>query len=210
MNILVIGQPRSRSHFVLHSLANFYGVENLVEPYKGIIDGPDYLTNIKRVTRELLTKQNFACKLQTSDISAYEPDAYNCFRFEMYDSVYITARKNLTEQVASLLVARTYDSWGSYPANPSVITFDPTEHMFLLEEIKQDTTKLNIFKKQLIENNIYVKTLYYEISEDWVKNHLENSTTVLEKSNYDYKKIISNYDELEDIVSCHFEKLESL
>ena len=210
MNIMVIGQPRSRSHFVLHSLANFYGVENLVEPYKGIAEGPNYLTNIKQVTRELLTKQNFACKLQTSDIRASVRDAYKCFGFEMYDSVYITTRKNITEQVASLLVAKTYDSWGYYPANPLAITFDPTKHMVLLEEIKHDTTKLNIFKKQLIEDNIHVKTLYYEISEDWVKTHLENSTTALDKSNYDYKKIISNYSELEDIVSCHFEKLESL
>ena len=207
MNILIIGQPRSRSHFVLHSLADFYGLENLMEPYKGIEDGPDYLTNIEQVTRELLTKQNFVCKLQTSDISGWQP-AYNCFRFEMYDSVYITARKNITEQVASLLVARTYDSWGHYPANPLAITFDSTKHMFLLEEIKQDNKKLNICKKQLIENNIYVKTLYYEISENWVKTHLENATTELEKSNYDYKKIISNYSELEELVSHHFDELD--
>ena len=41
-------------------------------------------------------------------------------------------------------------------------------------------------EKQLIEDNIHVKTLYYEISEDWVKTHLENSTTALDNSNYDY------------------------
>ena len=50
--------------------------------------------------------------------------------------------------------------------------------------------------------------MYYEIIDDWAKDHLNNPKTLAQKSDYDYKKIIANYNELEEIVSNHFKNLE--
>ena len=134
----------------------------------------------------------------------------------MYNEIYITARKNITEQIASLLVAKTNNVWIHYTKDPVSmadprmhhIVFDKTKHMKLLTEIEIDIKKLIILKNQLIKDNIKVKTLYYEIIDDWAKDHLNNPKTEFEKSDYDYKKIIANYNELEEIVSNHFKNLE--
>jgi hypothetical protein len=210
MKILVLGLPRSRSNFVTAAFAEFYGVPNLMEPYWYLRDGQNYSSFVNKYTEELLKTPNFVCKLQSSNISSDALNGYAQFQFDMYDSICITARKNIVDQIASLLVAKTNNSWAHYPREPSSIEFDQNEHMPLLREIELDIKKIFILKNQLIKDNIHIKTLYYEISENWVKTHLDNPKTELKKSDYDYKKIISNYNELEDVVSRHFEKLELL
>jgi hypothetical protein len=202
MKILVLGLPRSRSNFVTSALAEFYGVPNLLEPYWHVRED----SQVSPITNKLLKTQDFVCKLQSSNVKL---NTYTEFQYNMYDSIYITARKNISEQIASLLVAKTNNTWGHYPKEPSSIVFDPDKHMTLLTEIWWDVRKIIILQDQLIKDKIHVKTLYYEISEDWVKTHLDNPKTELEKSDYDYKKIISNYNELEDVVIRHFRELDN-
>lgn len=210
MKILVLGLPRSRSNFVTAAFAEFYGVPNLMEPYWYLRDVQNYSSFVNGYTAELLNIPNFVCKLQSSNISSDALNGYAQFQFGMYDSIYITARKNVVDQIASLLVAKTNNAWVNYPREPLSIVFNRDKDKQLLQEIEIDIKKLIILKNQLAKDNIHVRTLYYEISEDWVKTHLGNPKTELKKSDYDYKKIISNYSELEDVVSRHFEKLESL
>lgn len=210
MKILVLGLPRSRSNFVTAAFAEFYGVPNLMEPYWYLRDVQNYSSFVNGYTAELLNIPNFVCKLQSSNISSDALNGYAQFQFGMYDSIYITARKNVVDQIASLLVAKTNNAWAHYPREPLSIVFNRDKDKQLLQEIEIDIKKLIILKNQLAKDNIHVRTLYYEISEDWVKTHLGNPKTELKKSDYDYKKIISNYSELEDVVSRHFEKLESL
>jgi hypothetical protein len=202
MKILVLGMPRSRSNLVTSALAKFYGVPNLKEPYQHVRKD----SQVSPITDVLLKTQDFVCKLQSSN---FRLQAYTEFQYNMYDSIYITVRKNIVDQIASLLVAKTNNAWAHYPREPSSIVFDPDKHMSLLTEIWLDVKKIIILKDQLIKDNIHVKTLYYEISEDWIKNNLNNATTEFGKSNYDYKKIISNYSELEDAVIRHFGELDN-
>jgi hypothetical protein len=210
MKILVLGLPRSRSNFVTAAFAEFYGVPNLMEPYWHLRDIQNYSSFVDMYTKELLKTPNFVCKLQSSNVSGDALNGYAQFQFGMYDSIYITARKNIVDQIASLLVAKTNDAWAHYPKEPLSIVFDWDKDEQLLREIEIDIKKLIILKNQLAQDNIHVRTLYYEISEEWVKTHLNDPKPELEKSDYDYKKIISNYNELEDVVSRHFEKLELL
>jgi hypothetical protein len=210
MRILVLGLPRSRSNFVTAAFAEFYGVPNLMEPYWYLRDVQNYSSFVNGYTSQLLNTPNFVCKLQSSNISSDALNGYAQFQFGIYDSIYITARKNVVDQIASLLVAKTNNAWAHYPREPLSIVFNQDNDKQLLQEIERDTKKLIILKNQLAKDNIHVRTLYYEISEDWVKTHLGNPKTELKKSDYDYKKIISNYSELEDVVSRHFEKLELL
>ena len=216
MRILLLSLPRSRSNFLTEAFAESYGFPNLREPYINLDpDDLDYSKKVKLVTDDLLKIQDFVYKLQSSNIND-SPITYNEFQFNMYDEIYITARKNITEQIASLLVAKTNNVWTQYTkdlvsmADPRMhhIVFDKTKHMKLLTEIEIDIKKLIILKNQLIKDNIKVKTLYYEIIDDWAKDHLNNPKTEFEKSDYDYKKIIANYNELEEIVSNHFKNLE--
>lgn len=197
-----MGLPRSRSNFVTSALAKFYGVPNLKEPYQHVRKD----SQVSLITSVLLKTQDFVCKLQSSN---FRLQAYTEFQYNMYDSIYITVRKNMSEQIASLIVAKTNNTWGYYPKEPSSIVFDPDKHMPLLTEIWLDIRNIIILKDQLAKDNIHVKTLYYEISEDWIKNNLNNATTEFEKSDYDYKKIISNYSELEDAVIRRFRELDS-
>ena len=207
MKLLVLGLPRSRSNVVADSLATFYNIPNLAEPYLNLIENVSYVRNAKKITNLLIKKQDFVCKLQSTNISINPLDAYAQFQFNMYDGVYVTARKNIAEQIASLLVAKTNNTWAYYPTDPASILFNQNEHMYLLKELETDIKKINILIRQLIKDNVVVKTLYYETSEEWINNNLNNTTSKFEKSNYDYKKIISNYNELEDTVSQHFSKL---
>lgn len=208
MRILLLSLPRSRSNFLTEAFAESYGFPNLREPYINLEpDDLDYYKKVKLVTDDLLKIQDFVCKLQSSNID-YPLFTYNEFQFNMYNEIYITARKNITEQIASLLVAKSNNVWIHYTEYPASIVFDKTKHMKLLTEIEIDIKKLIILKNQLIKDNIKVKTLYYEIIDDWAKDHLNNPKTEFEKSDYDYKKIISNYNELEEIVSNHFKNLE--
>ncbi len=203
MKILVLGLPRSRSNFVTSALAEFYGVPNLKEPYCHAIED----SQVSSITNELLKTRDFVCKLQSSNVKL---NMYTECQYNMYDNIYITARKNISDQIASLLVAKTNDTWGYYPAEPSSIVFDTDKHMQIVWEIGLDIYKMIILKNQLAEDNIHVKSLHYEISEEWVKTHLDNPKIDLKKSHYDYKKIITNYSELEDVTNRHFEKLKLL
>ena len=216
MRILLLSLPRSRSNFLTEAFAESYGFPNLREPYINLDPNDlDYSKKVKLVTDDLLKIQNFVCKLQSTNID-YPLFTYNEFQFNMYDEIYITARKNITEQIASLLVAKTNNVWSQYTkdlvimADPRMhhIVFDKNKHMNILTEIENDIKKLIILKNQLIKDNIKVKTLYYEIIDDWAKDHLNNPKTLAQKSDYDYKKIIANYNELEEIVSNHFKNLE--
>lgn len=211
MKIMLLSVPRSKSNFLTGAFAEFYGFPNLREPYINLGSNDlDYSKKVKFVTDDLFKIQDFVCKLQSSNID-YPPITYNEFQFNMYNEIYITARKNITEQIASLLVAKSNDVWSSpYTEKPASIMFDKTKHMHILTEIEFDIKKLIALKNKLIKDNINVKTLYYEIIDDWVKDHLNNTKTVGQKSEYDYKKIISNYNELEGVVFNHFKNLESL
>jgi hypothetical protein len=210
MKLLVLGTPRSRSNVVTDSLAKFYNIPNLAEPYLNLMDDMNYVGRVEQLTNVLLKKQDFVCKLQSTNISINPLDAYTQFQFNVYDGIYITSRENIVDQIASLIVANTNNTWAYYLKNPTPIMFVQTEHMYLLGELETDIKKINILKNQLIKDNIVIETLYYETSEEWINNNLNNATTEFEKSNYNYKKIISNYNELDDVVSRYFEKFESL
>jgi hypothetical protein len=204
MRLLVLGLPRSRSNFVTDSLAKFYNITNLAEPYAGLMDDINYVGCVEQLTNVLLKKQDFVCKLQSTNISINPLDAYTQFQFNVYDGIYITSRANIVDQIASLIVAKTNNTWAHYIKNPTTIKFVQNEHMYMLAELETDIKKINILKNQLVKDNIVIKNLYYETSEEWIKNNLNNATTEFGKSNYDYKKIISNYNELDNVVSQYF------
>lgn len=208
MKLLVLGLPRSRSNVITDSLAKFYNIPNLTEPYFNVMDDISYAGRIDQLTNILLRNQDFVCKLQSTNISINPLDGYTQFQFKVYDGIYVTMRKNIVDQIASLIVATTNNSWAHYIKNPTNITFVQNKHMYLLTELETDIKKMNILKNQLVKDNIIVKTLYYETIEEWIQNNLNNVTSGFEKSNYDYKTIISNYNELDDVVSQYFNKLD--
>jgi LPS sulfotransferase NodH len=209
MKVLVIGQPRSRSNFITAALSNFYNVPNFVEPYRTVdTDNKNYAVNIQKITDNLLKYQDFVCKLQTSQIKiARLLNFFNHFQFNMYDQVFITERKNIVEQIASLLIAQYTNKWSTYYTNPPIITFDPRRDRHVIKEIALEIRKVKILKDFLDKDGILYQLLNYEDIDEWVKNNLANPETIFEKSNYDYKKLISNYSQLEHSVLEYFNKL---
>jgi len=211
MKILVIGQPRSRSNLITAALSNFYNIPNLIEPYDTIQVNDDekkYVVDVQKITDNLLKNQDFVCKLQTSQIKIENLiNFFNHFQFNVYDKVFITERKNTVEQVASLLLSQFTNKWTTYYKNPPIITFDPRRDYPVIEEIANEFLKVRILTDLLNKNDILYHLLNYESIEEWIKNNLDNIETDFKKSDYDYKKLISNYSQLEHSVLEHFNKL---
>ena len=211
MKILVLGSPRSRSNYLLFSLAQHLRLENLVEPYA--LNHHD-LARVSDISKTLSLKDSYICKLQTSDIRPCNHDYYTdnlwykSFLFHRYDKIITTSRENIVDQAASLIVAEETGNWfGEYPGPPEIMFQD--HHIIMVLHIIQQNRTLRKICDRLQAENLPVEHLYY----DTIPAYLQSLgfSGIVEKrpelctgsdaSGYNYTRVIKNYEDLRAFVN---------
>jgi hypothetical protein len=222
MKILVIGQPRSRSNWLLDSLATHHNIENLQEPYYGANqkNAQLYASTIRQATLKLVVnKSSFACKLQTSDIMGsfynfFPLIGFSGFNFSIFDSIYITYRQNIAEQLSSLIVAKetgeyTFSKF-SLPTSPNFgsIKFDPIKHQEQILELAMNHLKIRMIKRFLRLIDKPYEEIEYQDCPTWINDNLPMANSIHVETNFDYKSIISNYNEIPDFMEAVVGKID--
>ena len=217
MKLLVIGQPRSRSNYLLDSLATHHGIDNLYEPYIRISQkNPQmYYDNVIPTTARLVaSNESFACKLQTTDMlgnyTNFAPlTTFHGFDFTIFDSIYITYRKNLTDQLCSLIVAQETGKFSFVPGVPNKefqpvahksFTFDPEKHYIGVRGLFLDTIKTRFAKKFLDSIGKSYTVVEYENAGKWINANLPNGVCKRLDSQFNYREIFTNYNEVTDFL----------
>lgn len=216
MKILVIGQPRSRSNFLVDSLSTHFNIENIKEPYY-MVDKKDtahYYSTISKTTNDLTEAfSSFVCKLQTTDIignfSNFFPLIdFTGFNFDIFNSIYLTYRSNLADQLCSLIVARETGKYAySRLKNIPVITagsfrFDPVTHRPQIFDLSLNHLKFRMVRRFLNSKNKNYTVIEYNDSVEWVRANLPQANSNLLESRLDYKGIFVNYNEVVDIMDA--------
>lgn len=208
MKILLIGQPRSRSNYLLEILAHHYQVENLKEPYTGLTESWQFYYNAKKISQNLKTKDDFIIKIQTVNINGiieenHDRDLYKFIFFEDYDKIFITLRHNLVNQVASLISAHETKNFAKQDINFERIMYDPIRHEFMLMELYFDILRIKYLEYRLTKNKKNYVKIFYETCEEWLDNNIGYNLG-FDKNHNQYDKIITNYDQLVIDVQKYF------
>lgn len=207
MRLALVGQPRSRTNFLLDCLSTNYKVPNLLEPYLQIWSEHNISRNVARFRDKvaeahaniLAAHENFILKIQTTNLAYNIFDVeFDCFGFEQYDSVIITLRHNIVEQLASMRTASHLNTWAHFTKPEAIdpFIFNIGEARHLVECTRNDFIFVNFLVKHLTDKKVPYKILWYDEIPDYVATNLPNANPALVKTEYDYSTIIKNYNEI--------------
>lgn len=240
MKTLVLGKHRSRSNWFLDIVSSHYNLTNFYEPYRPIyikhLDPrrnewwndrnkkniiPEFINDIKTCTDMLSYSDGISLKLEITHLTMF-PYAgqlvnFDLFNWHMYDKIYITHRTNLIDTICSLTVAHTYDKWLYEGANKPFdhldsIKFDQSvfAHQDSLFTAIWDDYVLELVYDYLIANHIPYSSISYENMIKYTDDNFPKGTSRYISSNYEYKNIISNYSDIEKIMSEYKPKVLKL
>jgi hypothetical protein len=200
-------------------MATHYNIENLEEPYHLIINyNPEqYHAAASRVTENLmLSDGSFVCKLQTTDIIGNFGNFsslidFPAFNFDIFDSVYLTYRSNLTEQLCSLIVASTLRKFSFTKGVPKLpkaaFKFDANTYQKQLVTVSLDHLKFRMIKRFLNSINKVYTVIEYNDCVDWAHENLPNASPNMMESKYDYRSLFVNYSEVTDFLNGYIGKV---
>lgn len=204
MRILLIGEPRSRSVFMLYSLSKFFQYSCLDEPFAKAAT-VNNKKEIESIAENLRLKDNITVKIQTTSFFCND---INSFDIHSYDSVYLTYRDNVNESIASMLIATQQGIWTHTTDHPPVcendiskikVDIDNAAHRLIIEHCLQNRYLVKTTQEWAIKNNINCTGIEYNDILDYVENILGVKSHIL-PNNYNYTTLIENYNDLPTIV----------
>lgn len=233
MKICNLGHARSRTTFLIRTLANYYSLKDLGETYgsrkKQGQSSDTYKSKIKSFTNLLFTNDNFIIKVwpryfcsaplvDSFENLILELDFY--FKFSQYDKIIITERDPV-ESLCSLRIGEKFNY--NYYTEDQVTHYRNVRYENKENNIIDVNNKYNkdflmeIFLMPHIANYLTEKQIPFErLSFDEIPNYCNNyidsknlfsiKKPVPLDSGTDYKLCINNYDEVVDFV--HKYKLE--
>ena len=233
MKILIYGNARTRSTYLIDILAKHYDCPNLFEPYhRKITDKLDktlnfyerdkkyelYLQETKKVTEHLKKLPKFAVKLfpdalynfykYPTDTNKYKDiKKSDClpfietFNIQMYDLIFATTRNNTTDWLCSFLTAQREDMF--------LFKNEKEARFYAPRNTKLKYTKS--FMEGMAFSNIFfeinfkvLKKFYpniirldYDEIPSYVQDNFSGIKTSLIDTKYNYKKLITNYSQIE-------------
>ncbi len=214
MKICLVGQPRSRSNYLLDCLSSHYQVECLGEPYQTLFEQPkitkEYNDRVRELSKDIHEKhKSFSVKIQTTNMAFNATSLLDLeqFLFDSFDLIYLTYRKNIVDQICSVLLALKYDifTWLE-PPNPAAYScvFDPTTEWYILNSTHFDMIKIKFLELYLQSQGLKYTKLEYNDIPRYVTEKLHKGRSDKSETGFDYQKIFENYALLEQVVSTYF------
>jgi len=210
MKICLFGQPRSRSNYLLECLATHNAVKNLTEPYQELFyksSPATYVSDIKNITNTVFNEHDsFVLKVQTTNMSHGTVLNFDHFLLDKYDQIYITYRKDILEQICSVLLTIKYQNWyWSEKPKPEdfIYTFDPIKDWYILYETHKDLIRIAFLEEYLKSKDLkYIKIEYNDIP-SYIDNNLPRSCARSVATGFDFKQQVTNYDLLKHVVKVY-------
>lgn len=228
MKILVLGMHRSRSNYFLDVVSENFNLTNFYEPYRPIyskhldplennwweskkkksIPG-ELISDIKDKSNLLECSTGFAMKFEITHLTMFPYDGklfdFDLFKFYSFDKIYITRRSNIIDTIASLTVAHSFGKW-LYRSNdlpmkeiqPFQFDLNNFHHRKALFTAIWDAHVLELMYDYFKENRLNHTVIEYENMDEYIENSFHSKNSQYIKSNYDYRKIIQNYSDIEN------------
>lgn len=220
MKIAVVSQLRSRSNYLATSLSNYHGIKHAGDPYRDLYEllaSRDRMDKFSELSETITSNLNssgedYLVKIQLSNMPGNFTNApllpdIDVFDFKSYDKIYITHRKNMVEQICSLIVANSTGNFVTNKSSPFIpvnsFTFDLKEHLSLVNNVMLDHLKLRMlihcFKKQSIPYTL----IEYKNSVKWMNTNLPATRAGNIATRYEYPRIFFNYNDVVDFVNAY-------
>ena len=224
MKLCIIGHTRSRSSHLRDVLSQYHAIpvigQKLDKLYEMLYTGswlssgnPEkepsfYLNLLKLHLAEVKHSPTGVVKIHPTQLSFIPTNGklidFDMFSFSQYKKVYFTARKDIPELVCSLYVAHvlgkfTYKDKADIVKNIEPMKFEGNigyNRMLML--LYSDLVSLHL-KEYLTSHGIEWEHLDYEDIPEFIEQKLDNLGSTNVETNYRYKDIVTNYDELESI-----------
>lgn len=205
MKICIIGLPRTRSSLLLETLSTFYSIDILGDNINTLFvrRGDMYLKALKRFVDINSSYHHGVVRyhpLQLVEGFPYRILDFDMFNFQQYNKFYFTYRRSLPDFIASKFVAVTFDKF-TYKSEEEIIkninpiTFTK-ENADIIKDYNKSIDIMNKLKEYLKPTGVPIEDLYYEDIPEYIEKNFPNTKTSHVETNYDYKQIITNYDDL--------------
>lgn len=204
MKICIIGFPRSRSSILLETISLFYNIPILGEDVNQLTDRRvDYKFRLLPLLANIKGKSAGVIRLHPLQLAEvpFQLVNFSNFQFKQYNKIYFTLRESITDNIASNFVATklnkfTYKSQDDIVKNIEPFYFAEDDHYHVRDYI-QSLKIIDLLKQYFNENSIPSQDLYYNDIPQYLTKY-QTSTTHIE-THYDYRNMISNYDEIIEI-----------
>ena len=198
MRIMMFGHPRSASTYLQEVIAHVYRIGLTGEPFNEQVNDPK---------QYILDHDNFVTKI-TTPVFVTGDYKFEDFDWNIFDQVIVTDRQNFELACASVYHAQQvgiYQFKDKFHLS-NLKTFEIPEE-FIRNFAKDYNIFLDVLGK-LKENNIKFSMFYYEdINKDINSiinkfpnkfyDNLDNFKSTFVSTDIDYKKLCTNYEELE-------------
>jgi len=224
MKICIIGHTRSRSSHLRDVISGYYHIPIIGQKLDTLYEmlykdswistgnpGKEpvfYLNLLKSHLAEVNYSHTGVVKIHPTQLSFIPTNGklidFDMFSFSQYQKVYFTARKDISELVSSLYVAHVLAKF-TYKDQSEIITdIQPMkfecnigyDRMLML--LYSDLVSLHL-KEYLTSHGIEWEHIDYEDIPNYIEQRFNNLGSTNLETNYRYKDIITNYDELESI-----------
>ena len=210
MKICIIGFPRSRSSILLETIHLYHNIPILGEVINQLTKDYTVTPGTSISYRVLLKKY----KNTTDGVIRFHPmqigerprhitnpkyPKFELFEFDQYDKIYFTHRESVSDIISSEFVAGQLKKY-TYKFKEELInvqpmTFQHEHHQIIKDHIYSEKLVENL-KQYLKSNNIDWKDLYYNDIPLYLVTNYPNAKTFYIETNYDYKRIVTNYDDI--------------
>lgn len=207
--------PRSRSSILLETISLHNNIKILGEDINSITDrfNTTYFSKLKPLLDHYSNFNNgvirfhplqLCCMTQYRSLRSTSEQFtladFDWFKFKQYDKIYFTVRNSVSDNIASNTVAErlnkfTYKSKDEIVKNVDPIVFSVKDH-FNIRNYIDSMTIISRLKEYFLKNNIIYTELEYDIIPQYIKDNFPKSKSFHVSTDYNYKNIISNYDDI--------------
>lgn len=226
MKILLYGVPRTRSSYLQDILAQNFNINNNGEPYnlsfssvwdKTLFKKSDFLwknwqKDFWSVTSNLENKKDFIAKIfvahtyntyKNLENKKLEPTDFIDIQkvFLSYDKVYILCRNNLVNNICSWYYAIENNLFYNLKNTIPLINNNKTKKIkinYIIKDLRCFIIDNHILKYQIDNclNSVNYEIIDYDDIPKYVETNFPNRSSMFVDANYQYDKIISNYEQL--------------
>jgi len=201
MKVAVIGFARSRSSILLEAISHFYKIPILQENVDPNQTLESFLLNTYNQPKGVI-------RCHPDSKILYKKNSYRyleLFKFEQYDKIFFTTRDSATDCICSNTLASqldrfTYKSIKDFEIDIPIINFSMDNHLHvqLLRKYVYSQLVTDKIKKHFIKQGITSVSLEYNDIPSFIKNNYPGVEISHLETSYDYKKIFSNYSDIEN------------
>jgi hypothetical protein len=191
---------------LLEVISLHYGIDILGEEIGDlkIRIGDNYINALKNYLADIENEPAGVVRLHPLQLVSTKPFTilnFDWFNFQQYDDIIFTHRESITDSIASTFVADTLKKFTYKNVNEIVDIKEPfyfckTKDSWHIRDYVNNIKIMNSLKEYLNLHNIRYQNLYYNEIPEYVATKFPNTHTFHVETRYNYKEIISNYDDI--------------